>query len=42
LAKQVFLDAIPSLSRVWWVGANVDREVLNVPGLLDATDNAAA
>jgi hypothetical protein len=34
--------AITSLSQVWWVGASVDREVLKVPGLLDATDNAAA
>jgi hypothetical protein len=33
--------AITSLSQVWSVGASVDREVLKVPGLLDATDNAA-
>jgi hypothetical protein len=30
--------AITSLSQVWSVGASVDREVLKVPGLLDATD----
>jgi len=42
LAQQSFFGAMRSLSQVYWVGANVVREVLKVPDLLDAKQPAAS
>jgi hypothetical protein len=36
VAQQSFFDAMHGLSQVYWVGANVVREILKVPALLDA------
>lgn len=41
VAQQSFFGAMGSLSQVYWVGANVVREILKVPNLLDAKQPAA-
>jgi hypothetical protein len=37
LAQQSFFGAMMTLSQVYWVGANVVREILKVPALLDTS-----
>ncbi len=42
LLQHTFFGALIALSEVYWVGRNVVSEVLKVPALLDAPDDAAS
>ena len=41
LAQQSFFEAMMTLSQVYWVGANVVKESLKVPALLDSSGPSA-